>query len=154
MCPFELVHDIDVFRTYHYIDIYIFSESFVHALELMSDKLHKPVLDHLSVEDVGFTDEVCYESVLRLVVYVCRRSDLPYVTVVQDHDGIGKRQCLLLIVGYIDECDAQLSVHFLEFDLHVLAHLEVKSGKRLVEKKHLRLVHDRSRNGHTLLLTA
>ena len=154
MCPFEFVHDVDILGTYHDIDSHILTESLVHALELMSDKLHKPVLDHLSVEDVGFTDEVCHESVLRLVVYVCRGTDLPDVTVVENHDGVGKRKGFLLIVSHIYECDAQLSVHFLEFDLHVLAHLEVKSGKRLVEKKHLRLVHDRSRNGHTLLLTA
>ena len=55
---------------------------------------------------------------------------------------------------HIDEGDAELLVHFLELYLHVLAHLQVKSCKRLVQKKHLRLVHDGTCNGHTLLLTA
>ena len=92
----------------------------------MTCKLYKLVLDHLSVEDVGFSDEVCHEGVLRLIVYVCRSSYLSDVTVIKDYDGIGKGKCLFLVVSHIDEGDSELAVHLLELDLHVLAHLQVK----------------------------
>ena len=81
-------------------------------------------------------------------------ADLLDGTLVHDNNRIREGKCLLLIVSDIYEGDSQLPVHFLEFDLHVLAHLEVKGSKRLVKKQHLRLVHDRSCDSHALLLSA
>ena len=57
-------------------------------------------------------------------------------------------------MSHINERYAELAVHFLELDLHVLAHLQVKGGKRLVKEQHLRLVYDGSGYGYALLLTA
>ena len=61
---------------------------------------------------------------------------------------------LLLVVGDVDEGDAQLLVHLLQLDLHVLAHLEVQRGEGLVQEEHLGLVHDGAGDGDTLLLAA
>ena len=57
-------------------------------------------------------------------------------------------------MGHIDEGDAEFLVHFLQLYLHILAHLEVKGGKRLVEEQYLRLVHKGPCYGDALLLTA
>ena len=45
-------------------------------------------------------------------------------------------------------------MHILELDLHLLAHLEVQSTQRLVEKQDLGLVYQRAGDSDTLLLTA
>ena len=42
----------------------------------------------------------------------------------------------------------------LELDLHILAQLQVQRAQRLVQQKHLRMVHKRPRDGHALLLPA
>ena len=57
-------------------------------------------------------------------------------------------------MGDIDEGDAELAVHLLEFYLHVLSHLQVEGCKRFVKKENLRLVHNCACDSYTLLLTA
>ena len=54
----------------------------------------------------------------------------------------------------IDEGDAQLVVHVLELDLHLLAHLEIQRAERLVQKQDLGLVDKRAGDGDSLLLSA
>ena len=149
----KLISNVDVLRTYNHIYIHVLAESFVHAIKLMSCKFDKPVLDHSSVKDVRLADKVSDKCVLRLVIDICRCSYLPDVTVIEHDDGIRKGQCLLLVMSHINEGDSELAVHFLEFDLHVLSHLEVQGRQRLIQKKHLRLIDNRSCNGHALLLT-
>ena len=57
-------------------------------------------------------------------------------------------------MGDIDEGDTQCLVHVLQFELHILSHLQVEGGKGFVEEQHLWLVHDGSGYGYTLLLAA
>ena len=57
-------------------------------------------------------------------------------------------------MGDIDKGDTHLLLDLLEFDLHVLAELEVQRAQRLVQKKDLRPVHDGPGDGHPLLLAA
>ena len=64
------------------------------------------------------------------------------------------RQGFLLVVGHVDKGDAEFLVHLLELDLHILAHLQVEGGERLVEQQDLRLVDQCAGDGHTLLLSA
>ena len=83
---------------------------------------------HGAVIDVGFADEVRDESVHGLVVNLFRRADLLDDAVFHDDDAVRQREGLFLVVGDVDESDAELAVHFLELELHVLAHLVVKRG--------------------------
>ena len=54
----------------------------------------------------------------------------------------------------IYECNAEVSLHLLELDLHLLTHLEVERAERLVEEQDARTVDDGSCYGNSLHLTA
>ena len=146
--------EIDVLRTDDDIDLHILAEALVHAVELVLDEGDAAVADHPALEDVALADEVRDEAVDGLVVDVHRGADLLDAALVEDDDGVGEGEGLLLVVGDVDEGDAQLLVHLLQLDLHVLAHLEVQGGEGLVQEEHLRLVHDGAGDGDTLLLAA
>ena len=120
----------------------------------MLDERDAAVADHAALEDVAFADEVRHEAVDRLVVDVHGGADLLDAALVEDDHGVGEGEGLLLVVGDVDEGDAELLVHLLELDLHVLAHLEVQGGEGLVEEEHLGLVHDGAGDGDALLLAA
>ena len=51
-----------------------------------------------------------------------------------------------------DKGDARSLLDLLELDLHILAQLEVKRAQRLIQKKNLRMVCQRTGNGDALLL--
>ena len=57
-------------------------------------------------------------------------------------------------MGDVDEGDVHLALQALEFQLHLLAQLEVQGAQRLVEKQDLRLIDQAAGDGHTLLLAA
>ena len=54
----------------------------------------------------------------------------------------------------IDEGDAELALDCLEFDLHLLAQLEVEGAERLVEEQHLGPTDQRPGQGNALPLAA
>ena len=126
----------------------------VHALELAAAESRAELARHHSIENIALTDKVGDKSILRLIVDVLGRAYLLDPALVHDDDLVGHRECLFLVMRDIDEGDAQLVVHILELDLHLLAHLEVQRAKRLIQKQDLRLIDQRSRDCDTLLLTA
>ena len=67
---------------------------------------------------------------------------------------VRQRQRLGLVVGDVDGGDADLALQALELAAHLVAQLGVEIGQRLVEQKQPRLVHDRARERHPLLLAA
>ncbi len=73
---------------------------------------------------------------------------------VHDRDAIGHRERLLLVVRYVDEGDPDVALDALELDLELLSQFEVERAQRLVEEQHRRLIHERAREGHALLLAA
>ena len=145
---------IDVLRTDDDVHRILLAEAFVHTVELVADETDLAVAHHGAVEDVALADEVCDEGVDRLVVDVHRSADLLDAALVEDDDGIGKGQGLFLVMGDVDEGDAEFLVHLLELDLHVLAHLQVQGGQRFVQEEDFRLVDDGPGDGDTLLLAA
>ena len=62
-----------------------------------------------------------------------------------------RKQGLLLVVGNVEESDAQLILEADEFILHFLPQFKVKGTQRLVQKQHPRLVYYGSCDGDTLL---
>ena len=64
-----------------------------------------------------------------------RRPQLDDPTRVHDRDEVRHREGLFLIVRHADERDADLAVHALELELHLLAELEVEGPERLVEEQ-------------------
>ena len=59
-------------------------------------------------------------------------------------DPVRHRQRLLLVVGDVDEGDADPFLDALQLDLHLLAQLQVEGTERLVEEEHLRPVRRRA----------
>ena len=57
-------------------------------------------------------------------------------------------------MGDVDEGDAQLLLHGLQLQLHLLAQLQVQRAQGLVQQQDLRLVHQRPGDGDALLLSA
>ena len=81
---------------------------FVHAGKLGTEDLYQLVAEHHARDDVALADEVSHERVLRFVVDLLRGTHLLDVTLVHDNNGIGHGQCLFLVMGNVDEGDAQL----------------------------------------------
>jgi hypothetical protein len=59
-----------------------------------------------------------------------------------------------LVVGDVDEGDADLALNPLELELHHLAKLEVERTERFVQQQRAGIVHQRAGQRHTLLLPA
>ena len=108
---------------------------------------------HRSAKDIAFTDKVCYEGICRFVVDVSRGAYLLYFSLAHHHDGVAQGQRLLLVVGHIDEGDAQPFVHLLQLQLHVLSHLQVECSQWFVKQQNFRFVDNGSCDGDTLLLS-
>ena len=71
-----------------------------------------------------------------------------------DADAVAHGDRLLLVVGDINEGDTDLALEVLEFELHLLAELQVESTQRFIQQEHLGPVHQRPGQGHPLLLAA
>ena len=74
--------------------------------------------------------------------------------VVEHGEAIAHRERLLLVVGHVDEGDADLLLDVLQLDLHLVTELEVERAERLVEQQHLRAHHERARERDPLPLPA
>ena len=147
------VHDVDVLGTEHHVNGLVLLEARVDASELLAHEAHQTILQHGALQYITLADKISHEAVLRLVVDVGGGANLLDDAIVHHHDGIAQGQRLFLVVGDVDEGDAQRLMHVLQFELHVLAHLQVEGGEGLVEEQHLGLVDDGAGNGHTLLLS-
>ena len=90
----------------------------------------------------------------RRVVDVLGRVVLHLVARAQDHNAVGQRHGLDLVVGDIDDGGAQALVQAFDLGAHFGAQLGVQIAQRLVEQKHLGLAHDGAANGHPLALPA
>ena len=74
--------------------------------------------------------------VLRILVHLARGADLLDDGVAHDDDFVGERHRFLLRMRDHDEGDVQITLHFLQFDHHRLAQIEIERTQRLVEQEH------------------
>ena len=146
--------NVDVFGTDDEVHLFVLFKALVLAIHLFAQEFDDVVRDDLAAQDVAFADKISDESVAGLVVDVFGRADLLDHAVVHDHDDVAHRQRFLLVVRNEDKGDAEVIVHLFEFDLHLLAHLEVQRAERLVKEQHLGLTHDGAGDRHALLLSA
>ena len=65
-----------------------------------------------------------------------------------------ERERLGLIMGDVNECDADFLLQIDELDLHFLAQLRIERGQRLIEQQHRRLRDQRAAQRDALLLPA
>ena len=105
-------------------------------------------------EQVRRSDETRDEPGSRSFVDLGGRAELLDPAGVEDRQAVAHRERLLLVVGHVDERDADLLLDRLELDLHLLAQLQVERAQRLVEQQHARPVDERPSQRDALALAA
>ena len=105
-------------------------------------------------DQVRLAQEVGDERRVGSLVELARATHLLDLPGVHDRDGVGHGHGLFLVVGHVDEREADLGLDPLELDLHLATELEVQGSQRLVQQQHRRTVDDRPRQRDPLLLPA
>ena len=146
--------NVDILGPDDHIDGLVFREALIDALEFPVEESHSVVGQHHAVQNIGFADEIRHKGVLRLIIDILRFADLLDAALVHDDDGIGHGQCFFLIVGHIDERDAQRLLDPLQLVLHILAQAKIQSAQGFIQEQHLGSVDQCPGDGHPLLLTA
>src|SRR6267143_2438385 len=107
----------------------------------------------LPPDEVQLAEEPRGEDVRGVHVYFCGAPYLFYHAPVDDHDPVSQAYRLLLIVGNVDEGEAEPLVENLQLLLHLPLQSVVKVGQGLVEEKYLRLHDQGPGNRNTLLFS-
>ena len=113
----------DVLGTDNNVNGFVFGKALVDTLERLTCKLNFKVLVHNAVDDVALSDKVSNKGILWLVVNILRSADLLDFTVLHNHHPVGHGQCLLLVVGNINEGNLQRLLNPHQLGLHLLAQL-------------------------------
>jgi hypothetical protein len=108
----------------------------------------------LTREQVGHPHEPGDEPGGGALVHIRGGPRLFDAALVHHGQAVAHGQGLLLIVGDVDEGEADPALDRLQLDLHLLAELEVESTQRLVQQEDARLVHQGPGQGHPLPLAA
>ena len=108
----------------------------------------------LALDDVGGADEAGDKRCLRSGVELTGRVELLDPPLVEHRHPIRHRQRFALIVGHIDEGDAQMTVQAFEFGLHLLPQLQIQRAQGLIQQQHLGAIDQRPRQRHPLPLAA
>ncbi len=93
-------------------------------------------------------------GVSRLIVDRLAVADLLDDALVHDRDAVRHGQRFALIVGDVDEGDADALLDGAQLVAHMLAKLEIERRKRLIEQQHLGLDGERAGDGDALTLAA
>ena len=88
------------------------------------------------------------------MIEVLRRRDLLDHAAVHDHDAVGERHRLDLVVGDVDRGGLHQLMHALDLGAHLHAQLGVEVRQRLVEQEHFRIAHDGAAHRDALALAA
>src|ERR1044072_164229 len=106
----------------------------------------------VALEQVGDADEAGHELALGPLIELDRRADLLDPAIVEHGDPVAHTQRLVLVVGDVDEGQADLGLNRLQLGLHLLAQLQVERTERLVEQQHPGAIEDSPRPGDPLAL--
>ena len=121
-----LAPNINIFWTNNHIHWIILAKAFVNTIKLLVAELHTFIANHRAAQYITLTNKICHKAVLRLVVYIGWRSNLLNLTFTHHYHAVTQRQCLFLVMRYVDKSNTQLLVHLLQLQLHVLAHLQIQ----------------------------
>ena len=111
-------------------------------------------VDHPGVDEVERADERRHERGRREVVDLRGRADLLDPALAHDHDPVGQRERLLLVVGDVDRGDPELALDRPDLLAQDDPDLGVERRQRLVEEQDLRLDGERAGERDALLLAA
>ena len=108
----------------------------------------------LPFENVRHTDEICDETVHRLIVSRVRIAFLLYSLVFHDNDPIAHNHCLGLIVGDVNRRQFELFYEVRQLDPHSLTQFRIEVAQRLIEKKDTGVISQSAGEGDPLLLAS
>ena len=83
-----------------------------------------------------------------------RRADLLDCAALHQHDPVGKRHRLQLVVGDIDGGGLEALVQAGDLDAHVVAQLGIEVGERFIKEEYARRLDHGAGDRHALLLAA
>ena len=98
--------------------------------------------------------KVATNSDARALVDLARLAELHHLALVEHRDPVRHRERLGLVVGNVDEGQAELAAELLQLGAQRLAHLAVEVRERLVEQQQLGVRDQRAGEGQALLLAA
>ena len=125
-----------------------------HVLLVLDDQPVAVALGHLAADDVVVAHEPGDELCRRLRGDRQRIGDLLDARFVHDHDAVGHRERLFLVVRHVDEHQAQLALEVAQLDAHPQLEQAVEVAERLVEEERLWLRDEDPRERDALLLPA
>ena len=123
-----------------------------HVLLVLDDQPVAVALGHLAADDVVVAHEPGHELGRRLRGDRQRIGDLLDARLVHDHDAVGHRERLFLVVRDVDEHQAELALEVAQLDAHPQLEQAVEVAERLVEEERLRLRDEDARERDALLL--
>jgi hypothetical protein len=126
----------------------------VRTLQLEAADTEAPAAEGYRRQHVDLADEVGDEGRRRAFIDVVRAADLLDDAVVHDHDAVGHRQRLLLVVRDHDRRHAELLLQAADLAAQADAFERVERRQRLVEQQQLGLRGQRTRERDALLLAA
>ena len=92
-------------------------------------------------QEVGIAEKGGDEGVGRILVEVIAAAQTDDATVAEDGDALGQPQRLFLVMGDVDDGDAQAPVQLAQFVLQVFAQLLVQGAQGFVHQQDAWLVH-------------
>jgi hypothetical protein len=106
----------------------------------------------VGAENIGGPDEVGHERGRRPVVDLPRTAHLLDASLPHDDDAVGHAQGLFLVVRDVDRRQAEPALERSDLHPHLDAQPGVQVAQRLIEEEHPRLIDQRPRERHALLL--
>src|ERR1700684_4156702 len=109
---------------------------------------------HRPFEQIGRSDEIGDESILRKLIDFGRGTDLHDLAAIHDRDPRRQRHGFVLIVSDEDEGDAALGLDVHELELRLLAQFLVEGAQWLAEQQHRRAAYECAAQRDPLALAA
>ena len=89
-----------------------------------------------------------------MIIDLIRCSDLLNTSVLHHRNPVRHVDSFFLIMSDIDKCNSQFLLQMLQFYLHRTTKLQIQCSQRLIQKQYFGIIHQCSRNGNSLFLTA
>src|SRR5439155_1518162 len=109
---------------------------------------------HGAFQQIARAEKLSHEARARTLIQLLGTTELLDAAVIHYGDSVAHCQRLLLVVGDVNERDAEPALQLVELDLQLFAQFEVERAERFVQQQDLWFVDDGARQRDALLLPA